>query len=84
MTEAEIRAIVVRCLEAAVPGAEVALLDPTLDMREQLDMDSMDLLRFARGVHDALHVDIPDVDNARMTTLDGAVAYVRSKLDARA
>lgn len=80
MKEPEIRVAVLRCLEAAVPGADVTSLDPSLDVREQLDMDSMDLLRFARSLHDRLHVEIPEVDNVRLTTVDSAVAYLAEKV----
>ncbi len=80
MTETDIRSAVLKSLELAVPGADTSTLDPHLDVREQLDMDSMDLLRFARTLHDTLGVDVPDADTGKLVTVDGAVAYLSTRV----
>lgn len=43
---------------------------------DQLDLDSMDLLNFIIGLHKELHVDIPEVDYPKLTTLADLVDYL--------
>jgi acyl carrier protein len=74
MSTDEIRAVVLRVPGA--PEADLARLDPRVSFRDQLDLDSMDFLNFVIGVHDALHVDIPEPDYPKLATLDGCVEYL--------
>ena len=55
-------------------------LDPDDGLREQLDLDSMDFLNVVIGLHEALGVDIPEVDYPKLFTMNGAVAYLKEKL----
>lgn len=78
----DIRATVERVLARIAPEADLASLDPAEPLRDQLDIDSFDFLRFMIGLHEALGVDIPETDYAQMETLDSIVAYLRSALGA--
>jgi acyl carrier protein len=49
-------------------------------LREQLDIDSMDLLRFAQAIHARLGVDVPEVDQGVLDVLEDAVAYLGSRV----
>ena len=40
----------------------------------------MDFLRFVVGLHERLHVDIPERDYAKVRTLDTCVSYLEAKL----
>lgn len=80
MTASELRATVLRVLGGIAPEADLDRLDPAVAFREQLDLDSMDLLNFAIGLHEALGVDVPEADYARLATLDGCVAYLGDRL----
>jgi acyl carrier protein len=84
VTRDEIRATLFRVLGDIAPEADPASLKPDLDLREQLDLDSMDVLNFVVGLHAALGVDIPEVDYPKFATLDGGVAYLASRLDGEA
>ncbi len=55
-------------------------VDPAADLREALDIDSMDFLNFITAIHHRLGVDIPELDYPKLITLDGAVAYIAAKL----
>jgi acyl carrier protein len=83
VTRDEIRATVLRVLGDIAPEADLSAMRPDVDIRDQLDVDSMDLLNFVIGVHEALHVDIPETDYPRLSTLDGCVAYLEEKAGAR-
>ena len=75
----DLRATIVRVLGDVAPEADLASLKPDVAFREQLDLDSMDLLNFVVGLHGALGVEIPEADYPKLTTLDACVEY----LDAR-
>ena len=77
MTEAEIREAVLRVLGGIAPEADLATLAPTARIRDQLDIDSMDFLNFVIGLHNELHVEIPERDYGRLATLAGCVDYLR-------
>jgi len=76
MNNEAVREVVVRLLRAAAPGADVDALRPTDDVREALDLDSLDFLRFVTSLHKELGVAIPEVDYPRVTTLGGCVEYL--------
>lgn len=82
MNDDEIKSSVLRLLERIAPESDPRAIDPRADLRDALDIDSMDFLRFVVSVHDALHVDIPEADYPKVRTLDGCVGYVRAKLAA--
>ena len=82
MTRDEIRSILLGALGDVAPEADLAHLDPRLDLREQLEIDSMDLLNFAIGVHERTGVEIPESDYPKLASLDSAVAYLASRLAA--
>ncbi len=78
MTKDEIREIVLRALGQVAPEADLSQLKPNLRIRDQLDVDSMDLLNFVIGLHRQLDVDIPEADYSKLATLDGCVDYLIS------
>ena len=78
MTKNEIRGIVLRALGQIAPEADLSQLKPNLRIRDQLDVDSMDLLNFVIGLHQQLQVDIPEADYSKLATLDGCIDYLAS------
>ncbi|HVA79208.1 MAG TPA: acyl carrier protein [Candidatus Binataceae bacterium] len=83
MTDVEIKSLVLRELKKIAPEADLEGLDGAADLREQIDLDSMDILNLAVAIHETTGVDIPEADYPRMATLDGAVAYLRSRIKAK-
>lgn len=67
-------------LREVVPGAELSQLDEAADLRKQLDLDSVDILRFAAALHRTLGVDVPDADLRELRTLRSCVAYLAKRL----
>ena len=80
MTNPDVRSVVREELSNIAPEADLAALDPAADLREALDIDSMDFLNFISAIHHRLGVDIPERDYPKLITLDGAVAYLKAKL----
>lgn len=79
MTPDDIRRVIIEALTRIAPEIDPASIEPAASFRDQLDLDSMDFLNFVLALHDRLGVDIPEVDYPRLSTLDGAVAYLASK-----
>lgn len=80
MTTDEIRETVLRMLCEVAPEADPAQIRGDIDLRDQLDIDSMDLLNFVISVDEELGVDIPESDYGRFSTLDEFVAYLVGRL----
>jgi len=80
MTKDDIRQAVLEALTRIAPEIDPASIEPDGRLRDQLDLDSMDVLNFALALHGRLGVDIPEVEYPRLSTLNGAVAYLAAKL----
>jgi acyl carrier protein len=78
MSHDEIRAVVLRLLGNVAPEADPAQLKPHVSFRDQLDIDSMDLLKFVISLHKEFGIDIPERDYPKLMTIDGCVAYVEN------
>ncbi len=76
MTRDELRATVLGCLGEVAPEADPARIKPDVSFRDQLDLDSMDVLNFVIALHQALGVDVPEIDYPKLATLDGCVEYL--------
>lgn len=80
MTDDELRAILVAQLRRVAPEVEEEDLRDTAPLRTQVDLDSLDWLTFLIGLHDELHVDIPESDYAALVTLADLHAYLKARL----
>lgn len=80
MDRQQITDAVILTLQSIAPEVERDQLLPTVLLREQVDLDSMDWLNFLIGLHQRLQVDIPESDYAGLTTLDQLVTYLQARL----
>lgn len=76
MTREEARRALEDALREVAPDADLATLEADASLREELDLDSMDLLALARRLHERLGVEIPERDYARIDSLSAAVEYL--------
>lgn len=83
MTERELQDVVLRVLRKIAPEADPSRIDARKPLRDQLDLDSMDFLNFLIGLHEALHVDIPETDYPRLTSLQAITEYLGPKTGTR-
>lgn len=75
----DIRETIIRLLGEIAPEADMASLRSDLNLRDQLDIDSMDFLNFVIALHKTFEIEIPETDYPRLSTLDGCVAYVAER-----
>jgi acyl carrier protein len=80
MNDTDIRQLLQEELNNIAPEVDIAGVDPAADLREAMDIDSMDFLNFITAVHHRLGIDIPELDYPKLVTLDGAIAYLGAKL----
>ena len=80
MTRDDLRRVVLEELGDIAPEAELDTLADDADIREALDLDSIDVLNFTTALHERLDVEIPDRDQREMLTVDGCLAYLGGKL----
>jgi acyl carrier protein len=80
VSDDELRALILREVGNIAPEADLAQIDLASNLREQVDLDSMDMLNLLIAIHGTTGVDIPEPDYAKMTSVDDAVAYLRTRV----
>ncbi len=80
MTREELEVIILEEIENLAPEAALDGLAPSADLRDALDLDSMDIMNLVIALHERLRVDIPDADAPQLTTLEGGVGFLAEKL----
>ena len=71
-----VRQAVAMALRGIAPEADIDQIEPGASLREQLDLDSFDFLQLLIALQQALGVDIPEADYARVDSLSALVAYL--------
>ena len=79
MNTDEIRSVIFEELDNIAPDMDVASVNPDADLREALDIDSMDFLNFITALHQRLGIDIPERDYSKLFTLAAAITYVEQR-----
>ena len=80
MNEAEIKEAIFAVIRKIAPESDPASLRPDQNIREALDIDSFDFLRFLIGLNEKTGVEIPEADYGRLATLDGMTRYLTAKI----
>ncbi|HUZ91856.1 MAG TPA: phosphopantetheine-binding protein [Methylocella sp.] len=80
MKDFDISAVVREELGNIAPEIDMKLVDPSANLRDALDIDSMDFLNFVTAIHHRLGIDIPEIDYPKLNTLNEAVNYLTAKL----
>ena len=78
MDKNAIRQVLLDVIDEVAPGCLPDEIDDDEDIREQMDLDSMDLLNVVAGLHERLGVVVPEADIEQITTITGAVDYLTS------
>ena len=79
MTTDGIRDVVIAILRGIAPETDPAAIPPDEDLRDALDIDSMDFLRFAIEIEARLGVTVPEADYPSIRTLAGCSAYLAER-----
>lgn len=80
MNDTELRAAIVAELHLIAPEVDGDDLVDARALRRQVDLDSLDWLKFLVGLHERLGVDIPEADYPQLATLADLIGYLRARL----
>lgn len=80
MTPQELRAMIVEEIGNIAPETNAATLGDDEDLREALDLDSMDVFNIVVALSQRLGINIPDADVGKLVTLGGGIAYLEARL----
>jgi acyl carrier protein len=76
MNEPQIRTLVADILAGIAPEADLATVGDDEDLREALDLDSMDFLNFVIALAERTGRRIPEADAGRLHSLRGLLDYL--------
>jgi acyl carrier protein len=74
-------AVVPRRVVTITLSAEPTRMSRDADIRDELDLDSMDFTNFVISLHEQLGLDIPEVDYRKYYTVEGAVEMAVHRAD---
>ena len=75
----EARALAARVLAGIAPEGDLAAIRDDEDLREALDLDSMDFMNFVVGLSEVTGLDIPEADTPRLRTLRGLMEFLAAR-----
>ena len=80
MSPEELRRAVIAALDEIAPEVDFASLPGEADLREEVGLDSMDVLNFVTGLHDRTGIEVPEHDYGLLGSVDECVAYFSRQL----
>lgn len=80
MDKQQLRQQVVEELQQVAPELEAETLRGDRPLRDEVDLDSMDWLRFLSALHRRFAVNIPEADYQQLGSLDALVGYLDQRL----
>ena len=78
MNQEAARAVVRDVLGQIAPEADLDAIDGSVQLQDELDLDSINFLDLMVGIHERTGVDVPERDYPLVATLDGCVSYLTS------
>lgn len=80
MTREEIGQAIVDIIEDIVPDEDCSSLNPDENLRDQLDLDSMDFLDIVMELRKKYGIEVPEEDYPKLATLTSCADYLEPKL----
>lgn len=77
MTNEEIKTEVLRILGEIAPEADLDSINPDVEFREQIDIDSMDYLNFVIALDENFDATIPEIDYTKFASLSSCVEQLQ-------
>jgi len=78
MTTEQAKAIILEVLSDIAPEVDSSQIDDSVDLTDQLDLDSMDYLNWMLAINKSTGIEIPQRDISKFLTIDGAAEYLVS------
>jgi acyl carrier protein len=68
-----------KLLGEIAPEIDPAQINPDETLRDQVDIDSIDFLKFITRIYETLGINIPESDYQKLRTFNDIVSYVETK-----
>ena len=76
MNDTEARAAIASALAGIAPEVDLAVIDPSARLRDEIDLDSLDFLNLVQALHDSTGIDIPEADYPHVESLTELTQYL--------
>jgi len=80
MTREQIGQAIIDIIRDIVPDEDCSGLDPARNLRDQLELDSMDFLDIVMELRKKYGVEVPEADYPKLATLSSCMDYLEPKL----
>ena len=84
MTTDESKNAVLAIIADIAPDEDLSHLKPGVNLRDQLQLDSMDLLDIVMELRKRHGIEVPEADYPRLASLDSCAEYLTPKFNALA
>ena len=75
----QIKALLFEELSNLAPETDPSAIDADANMREALDLDSMDFLNLVIALHRRLGIEIPEAEYGELRTVNRTIGYLVAK-----
>ncbi len=83
MTREAIGQAIIEIIRDIVPDEDCSGLDGDRNLRDQLDLDSMDFLDIVMELRKKYGVEVPEADYPKLATLNTCIEYLSPKMAAK-
>ena len=83
MTKDQVKQIVIDIINEIAPDEDTSDLKGAINLREQMDLDSMDFLDIVMELRKQHGVEVPEADYPELASLDSCANYLTPKFNAR-
>jgi acyl carrier protein len=83
MTEDQVKQIVVDIINEIAPDEDTSDLKSEVNLRDQMDLDSMDFLDIVMELRKQHGIEVPEEDYPKLASLDSCAEYLTPKFNAK-
>ena len=83
MTKDQVKQIVIDIINEIAPDEDTSDLKGAINLREQMDLDSMDFLDIVMELRKQHGIEVPEADYPELASLDSCANYLTPKFNAK-
>jgi acyl carrier protein len=81
MTEEQVKQIVIDIINEIAPDEDTSSLKSEVNLRDQMDLDSMDFLDIVMELRKQHGIEVPEEDYPKLASLDSCADYLTPKFN---
>lgn len=83
MTEDQVKQVVIDIINEIAPDEDTSDLKSEVNLRDQMDLDSMDFLDIVMELRKQHGIEVPEEDYPKLASLDSCAEYLTPKFNAK-